>query len=247
MLHLAAQYLAAAGISFLEKKEDDSHTNIGFSVEEGSMYTRPLNDMADTLSLNYERFTLEWNSFDTRTIFRLNGATHEEVLIWLNEVISSSGFSTSYIYKFHYDLPYSIEKNFTYKLLNKNRLQELLHFRILAQMVLESFLEEHRLKSEIRVWPHHFDTGAFVTLEEGSGISIGLGLAVPDSICSKHYLYMSGYKGHESLDTSGFKDLSLGEWRAGSYKAAILPVNGIDEKKALSFFNEAFSVYKKHY
>ncbi len=244
MLHLAAQYLAAAGISFLEKKDDDSHTNIGFSVEEGSMYTRPLNDMADTLSLNYERFTLEWNSFDTRTIFRLDGATHEEVLIWLNEVISSSGFSTSYTYKLHYDLPYSIKNDFTYKLLNKNRLQELLHFRILAQMVLESFVEEHRLKSEIRVWPHHFDTGAFVTLEDDSGISIGLGLAVPDSICSKHYLYISGYRGHESLDTSGFEDLSIGVWKTGDYKAAILPVNDINEETALNFFNEAFSAYK---
>ena len=26
-IHLAAQYLAAAGISFLEKEPDDSHTN----------------------------------------------------------------------------------------------------------------------------------------------------------------------------------------------------------------------------
>jgi hypothetical protein len=30
MTYLAAQYLAAAGISFLGLKKDDSHTNLGF-------------------------------------------------------------------------------------------------------------------------------------------------------------------------------------------------------------------------
>lgn len=41
-MHLAAQYLAAAGISFVAKEDDDSHTNLGFSAETGSMTTHPL-------------------------------------------------------------------------------------------------------------------------------------------------------------------------------------------------------------
>jgi hypothetical protein len=32
-LHIAAQYLAAANMSFLEKKADDSHTNLGFNTD----------------------------------------------------------------------------------------------------------------------------------------------------------------------------------------------------------------------
>ena len=41
-MHIAAQYLAAAGISILEKQPDDSHTNVGFSVEDRTLFTRPL-------------------------------------------------------------------------------------------------------------------------------------------------------------------------------------------------------------
>jgi hypothetical protein len=48
MMYLLAQYLAAAGISFLEKKDDDSHSNLGFSIENSSMYSRPLNENGDT-------------------------------------------------------------------------------------------------------------------------------------------------------------------------------------------------------
>ena len=39
-IHLAAQYLAAAGISFLEKRDDDSHTNLGFNIEKGTLDDR---------------------------------------------------------------------------------------------------------------------------------------------------------------------------------------------------------------
>ena len=37
MMYLLAQYLAAAGISLLEKEQDDCHTNLGFSIEKSSM------------------------------------------------------------------------------------------------------------------------------------------------------------------------------------------------------------------
>ena len=38
-MHLTAQYLAAAGISFVAKKDDDSHTNVGFSIEKTCIET----------------------------------------------------------------------------------------------------------------------------------------------------------------------------------------------------------------
>ena len=38
-LHLAAQYLAAGGISFIEKKSDDSHTNLAWNKTENRMTT----------------------------------------------------------------------------------------------------------------------------------------------------------------------------------------------------------------
>jgi hypothetical protein len=241
MMYLAAQYLSAAAISFLEKKDDDSHTNLGFSVEDGSLYSRPLNDNGDNLSLNYKNFSLEWNTLEESSALSLNGTTHAEVLDWLARKTSKSGFSSVYNYTFHYDLPYKIDQDFIFRYESSKRLKELLEIRILTERVLHSFLEEHQLSSEIRVWPHHFDTGGFVRLDDGSGKSVGFGLAVPDSVCTEHYFYMSGYIGHNFINTAEFEPLSRGIWKVEDYKAAVLGVSEVDEKTALNFFNEAFS------
>ena len=73
--HLAAQYLAAAGISFLTKKPDDSHTNLGFISDSGEIETHPLSEDNDKLFLNYNTFSLEWKSNSVNTVFKLDGAT----------------------------------------------------------------------------------------------------------------------------------------------------------------------------
>ncbi|CAN0366794.1 unnamed protein product, partial [Ectocarpus sp. 4 AP-2014] len=199
-------------ISFVEKKDDDSHTNLGFSSEDGSLYTRPLNEAGDKLSLNYERFTLEWVGKAATRHFRLDGSTHAQILAWIKQMVTDAGIDKPYIYKFHYDLPYQVTDDFTFKLLDAGRLQELLHLRILAQMVLESFLQDHKLDSEIRIWPHHFDTGAYASLNDNSGPAIGLGLAIPDSDHEDHYFYIAAYKGHDGVDISAFDGLTNGTW-----------------------------------
>ena len=51
MLYLAAQYLAAAGISFLEKKEDDSHTNLAFNSNNAQLSSRVLSSKGDVYLL----------------------------------------------------------------------------------------------------------------------------------------------------------------------------------------------------
>lgn len=243
-MYLLAQYLAAAGISFLKKKDDDSHTNLGFSIEDKSMYSRPLNNNGDKLSVNYEKFTLEWNSNGLCTSLRLDGTTHAEILKWVEMMASKVAIKLPYSYSFHYDFPYEIKDNFVFKLLDTNRLRELLNLRILAQSVLETFLQDQNLNSEIRIWPHHFDTGAYTIFNDVSNKAIGFGLAVPDAVCNDHYFYIKGYKGHEVLDTSDFEPLSLGTWGVNGFNGAILPATEIDKNKGTSFLSEAFFQYK---
>ncbi len=240
-MHLAAQYLAAAGISFVEKKDDDSHTNLGFSVGTGRMETHPLSSNGDVLSLDYKNFTLNWGSQNNNTSFRLDGATHEKTLEWLKEV-SETFLKKTYSYEFHYDLPYEIDDDFMFKLLDSGKLNELVHLRILTQLTLEKVLKDNDLTSDIRVWPHHFDSGAYASLDKD--IAIGFGLAVPDTMCAEHYFYISGYKGHDALNTDGLSALSTGEWKNDGFKGAILPAAEVKELEALLFFNEAIENYK---
>jgi hypothetical protein len=243
MMHLAAQYLAAAGISFVAKKEDDSHTNVGFSIAQASMETHVLSENGDVLSLDYKNFSLNWNS-DTgnSSSFALDGATHSDVLSWLKGT-SKTFLNSSYTYKFHYDLPYEITDDFKFEITDANRLAKLLQLRILAQSVLEEVLNDSNLESPIRTWPHHFDSGAYASLNEN--IAIGFGLAIPDGVSNEHYFYMSGYKGHIAIATDEFLVLSKGEWKNDEFIGAILPAETVGLSEAVLFFKEAIESYQK--
>lgn len=241
MMHLAAQYLAAAGINFVDKKDDDSHTNLGFSIVKQQLETHPLSVNGDVLVLNYKTFSLEWISAKTKDSFLLNDKTHTQVLEWL--VSSADTFlGKKYTYGFHYDLPYSIEDSFTYKL-EASELKKLAGLRTLAQISIEKTLKETELESTVRIWPHHFDSGAYASLT--ADIAVGFGLAVPDSMVNEHYFYISGYKGHSGLDTSNFDTLSIGEWKNEGFKGAVLPSSGVSETEVIQFFIEAINAYKK--
>ncbi|MBT2163160.1 hypothetical protein [Zobellia barbeyronii] len=241
MMHLAAQYLAAAGISFVEKKADDSHTNLGWSIEKQRLETHPLSREGDVLALNYNNFSLEWNSPKNNASFALDGKTHQQVLEWLTNS-ANTFLGKTYNYDFHYDLPYSIDDSFTF-ILDASKLKELADLRTLTQSGLERTLEVNGLSSDIRIWPHHFDSGAYVIISDD--LSIGFGLAVPDTMINEHYFYISGYKGHNGLDTSKFDSLSLGEWNNDGFKGAVLPATKINEEQVVQFFTEAINTYKK--
>ncbi|EZH73726.1 hypothetical protein ATO12_17480 [Aquimarina atlantica] len=243
-MHLAAQYLAAAGISFLEKKGDDSHTNLGFSIEKGTLYTRPFNSSGDLLSLNYHLFALEWTSHNTIKTLQLNGTSHAEVLQWIKRMVKDSNLNAPYTYTLHYELPYTITDSYIYTSKDTNRLSQLIAYRKLSKLAIQEFLQNHQLSSEIRIWPHHFDTGAFASLEDESGLAIGLGLAIPDTMCNDYYFYISGYQGHDGLNTSDFKLLTTGKWYNEGFKGAVLPISGVDKATVIAFFEEAFAAYK---
>lgn len=243
-LHLAAQYLAMAGKSFLEPRDDDSHTNLGFSVAKKSLFTLPLNDSGILLGLNYNTFSLDWISGGSKQSFKLDGKSHKEAVDWISERARETGMSKPYQFKPHYELPYRMNPSEQFKLENNGEIQELVQIRTLAQTVLNTFLKQENLKSDVCIWPHHFDSGAFVHLHDGSGKSIGIGLAVPDKLVNDFYFYISGFRAKASLNTWAFKRLSNGKWVDNGFKGAVLAASDVGEAMALQFFKEALEVYK---
>lgn len=242
--HLASQYLSTAGKSFLAHKEDDSHTNMKFSPAEKSLLTWPLDDTGTQLALNYNTFSLVWKT-TTPQFLSLKGKTHKEVVNWLRKMTKSSKFTAPYEYNLHYKLPYSMGNEDTFELTSEDEAQELIRIRTLAQNILTTFLETENLKSDVRVWPHHFDTGAFAHLHDGSGKSIGLGLAIPDDMVDDFYFYISGYRGNTGLRTWAFPPLTYGKWHNNGFKGGVLSASEITEEIGLQFFREALGAYKK--
>jgi len=246
MVHLAAQYLATASKSFLEPVADDSHTNLGFSLDDGAIYSRVLDGEKGYLCLSYRTFSLEWFTSGDPEILPLDGKTHGEIVQWLQKVTTKAIDDGKYTYDLHYDLPYDpITDDFTFELKSKLQLEELTHYRILIQLVLENFLKVEQLQSEIRIWPHHFDTGAFSTLEDLPGIAIGLGLATPDSLCDNPYFYIGAYRGHEGIVVADYPELTLGSWGHNGFTGAILDAKERTREEGVSFFREALAIYRQ--
>jgi hypothetical protein len=249
-VHLAAQYLAATGICFIPSKRDDSHTNLGFDVDTKSLETRLLSKKVDILAFNYLQFSLEWHSFSGKQVFSLDGKTHREVLQWLQE-ISHTALGKSYGYNLHYELPYTINDDYTFQLKDRIELERLSDLRTQAQNTLEQIIEDYHLNTEIRTWPHHFDTGAYVGLNDNGSDApstkqtyVGFGLAIPDHLSKEHYFYISGYTEKKMIDTGTFEELKRGTWINGDFKGAILPVKNTTVSEAIEFFRETINQFQ---
>jgi hypothetical protein len=239
-IHFACQYLAAAGKSLLEPKADDSHTNVRFNRSENTFETWELGPEGIKLGLDLNDFSLKWAKNELR--LPLNGKKHSEVLDWLKTSSKKLNFSNHYSFDLHYDLPFHWSDGYSFNV-DVEVLNQEIRLRTFANKILETFLKVQNLTSDIRIWPHHFDTGAFVVLDENTEKSIGLGMAIPDTLMKDHYFYLSGYNGHDSIETTDFKTLSLGEWKNNGFKGAIFSTSKVNEVQALQFLKEAFSQY----
>lgn len=250
-LHQAAQYLATAGISFLDKRDDDSHTNLGWNSERAALDTWPLNDTGIKLSLNFRQFSLAWIQEDgtTGAELDLTGQSHQAVIDWIGSTAKNAGLSREYHFSLHYELPYpAIRAEDQHPSgSDQHQVEALIEGYSTAQNRLEQLLQEFDLSSTIRVWSHHFDLGAYATILPEQGIAVGIGYAIPDTMIEEHYYYLSPWKGHDSQSTAGMPALSSGEWMDGGFKGAILRSGGVSETHIGQFLSEAIQAMKSHF
>lgn len=243
-LHIAAQYLAAAGISFLEKQNDDSHTNLGWDPNTKSIISRELREDGLHMALSYKDFSIELRLKD-RVLAKipLSQTRHRDNIKWLAEVFRDLLFEKDYKYEIHYELPYEdLDENYTFPYRDIESLEEFAKVRNTAHTVLSELSLTHNEPSEVRIWPHHFDTGTLLWLNDME--SIGLGLSISDNMVKEYYFYASAWKGHEMMDTSEFNKLQNGEWLKDSWKGAILTAKDRSNDQVMSFYEEVLNTYQ---
>jgi len=238
-LHIASQYLAAAGISYVEKKPDDSHTNLGWDSQNKRLTSHALNSEGVRLGLAYEEFSLVLLKGDKEiSTFPLPNQNHRQVIDWINTQLSSIGLTEAYIYEFHYETGYEeMTDEYVFTHYSKPEIDDVIKRLTIGQSTFERFLITNELESPIRVWPHHFDLGIYTLISKN--LFMGGGLAIADSISADFYFYASGYLNGESMGSEGFATLSSGEWGEGGFNGAVLENSGVEEEQALTFFNES--------
>jgi hypothetical protein len=243
-LHQAAQYLAAAGISFLDKKPDDSHTNLAWNSQENRMETHVFGNL-DALALNLKNITLEWlKNGSAISKIDLQSKSHSEIVQWISQQAETNNIAKPYSYSFHYELPYNALTDDYISSFSSENLESISNELNKAQQAFEQFLDSQKLESPIRIWPHHFDLGIYSKLEADNTF-MGAGLAIPDSLVNDFYFYASAYKNGQAIETKNFGKMTNGEWRS-DWNGATLASSNIEVNNALVFLNEAKSKFNHH-
>lgn len=244
-LHQAAQYLAAAGISFVKAEDDDSHTNLDWDSSSHKLLTHPFLPSNFQLSLNFDTLALEWlKNGLVQSIISLESNTHAEILIWINFQVENTDIVGKYKYKFHYNLPYDDLSNSNVFKFDHNKVKIISNYLDTAQLKLIEFLKKHQLKSPIRIWPHHFDLGIYTEINKEHNLFLGAGYAIPDSWINDFYYYATGWQSNRPISDADFSTLSEGIWHQKENKGLTYSQNSSSNSGITIFLEEVLKGYK---
>jgi len=228
-LHLLSQTIAKANRTYVTSKPDDSHTNLYFDQLDNRIVGHWINNGKEKIivSLNLVTLDFEWLNGSQEVVSTITtiGRTikdfESEIESKLAEInLKPEGF----IDELHYQIPdYSFSKDKISPITEAN-MSAWKSYRNLANELCALVLGDLQLEDDIRIWPHHFDTGIYVKVNEKLGM--GFGLAMEDSMAGAPYFYMSGYPLHGSFEYINLPKMISGRWEIGEHwSGSILPID----------------------
>lgn len=253
-LHWLSQVIAKINRSFVPAEQDDSHTNLYFDIIHKGIYGRWISTPAGKiiLFLDLDSFSFKW--LDPKKVilfeFPVFNAGLKELEGSAGEFLKKRGMDTEQLSTpLHFDLPdYGIQKlkkeNFSV-----GGLKNWMYYRDLANLACFDTLGYLQTSGEIRIWPHHFDTGIYTPLNGNFGL--GFGLAMEDSLVGEPYFYLAAYASNSNISYSGLSTLSTGRWETETaWKGAVLPLSDLPFssdigalEKIRGFIDEVISWY----
>jgi hypothetical protein len=255
-LHWLSQLVAKANRTFLPKKEDDSHTNLYFDTLGHRIAGRWIEaaNREILFTLNFANQSIEIIDHRQETLASIPTVsfTMSEVEKKIEQHLVKLGLNPKgYSDSMHYDMPDYYFSDKVIPVLDQSDLLEWASYRQIANEVCRILLGYSQTQAEIRIWPHHFDTGIYIDASES--VSIGFGLAMQSDLASCPYFYMTGYPKSGTINYEKAPNCADWKWELGEdWKGAILPLNllngkSIDDQKLMvrRFLIETFSWFIK--
>jgi len=183
----------------------------------------------------------------------LDGKNRDEALEELRNSVNQIGLDGSLLKNIdHYtiDKDHPIQQGATFQKPDEEALRTWHSLYSNARFVMRHASKAFESADEIRIWPHHFDIGTYIPLNEEGSKAIGMGLAIPDSVVNDFYFYIYGWQRDVVIDLSKFTPLSVGEWKTGDWNGGALPVSVLISRedqsvKASEFFMESINEFLK--
>ena len=122
-----------------------------------------------------------------------------------------------------------------------------------AQRILEETISQYSNVSDIRLWPHHFDLGVLLFLENPESSeeknTISLGFSPGDDHYNQPYYYVSPWPYPEKEILKNYP-LKYGFWHKDDFIAAVFPAEQYADKNnqqeiTLKFIRQAVAFAEK--
>jgi hypothetical protein len=230
-LHQATQFIAMAGRHFIVGKEDDSHTNADWIASKNWLIGNKIDSPygAIHVALDYPLLVLILCDEELKPIAELeiSGKTRLSVFNWLNNQLWKLGLEVAdFEPEMHYDLPdHPVLHGQVFEMNRPKDFLELANYRSNGHAILSEISSGFEDKSELRIWPHHFDDGIILPIKkehESVLAMISLGLAMPDAYYDQPYFYVNAWT-KTGIDYSKAKALqSKGFWHEKDWHGQVL-------------------------
>ncbi|MEM7181657.1 MAG: hypothetical protein AAF518_12135 [Spirochaetota bacterium] len=226
-LHLLCQPLAKVNEGFVSPAADQSHTNLSFDPVSGRIYARWIENGTgkQILALNTNEQKFEWldENFQVKEKVAAANKSIVEIEQAIQQSLTKVGLSPDKFPKgMSYEIPdYSFAGQAIAKL-DSQACANWQKYRNLANLACQQTLTYLQAVEQVRIWPHHFDTGIYV--EANQHIGVGFGFAMADSMIDAPYFYVAAYPlKDKSFGQNTLPNLSDGEWKVSeSWHGAVL-------------------------
>ena len=255
MIHRASQFLAMLGKHYVANEQDDSNANLVWSESSGRIEGRKIqgeDPFYGALQIDDFSLSLIDDSGSSATV-ELNSRTKDQIFYWLKFQLLERGMDTGdFDYISHYEVPeHPVDLAAAFVQPEKDIASEWKAQRSNANTVLSRMNEMVGQESEVRIWPHHFDTGVYYPF--GESMAIGAGWAIGDSLSPSPYFYIYGWSREGSIDYQTVPELQGGHWHVDdSWQGAIfsheeLLASGSQESTTQQFARTAIDFFKNQF
>ena len=225
-LHHAAQFGTAAGISFLEHRPNDSHTNLEWVPSLGGLFSRVIpTGRPFRIGARPSKLALLIVTDDNRPIaeYKLHGRTITDATEWIRSQIKSLGADPArYTLQRHYEIPpHPVAIGESFDASAPTRFEELSKWFANAATLLGSVVRKTRGASEVRCWPHHFDLGTLIKVAPDR--TIGIGLEPGDDYYDEPYFYLNMSPQPTASHAQSRPLWGNGTWHTNEWVGAVLP------------------------
>ena len=178
-IHQICQVLAKLGRTLVPQKSDDSHTNLYFEPLHKRIIGRRIKTPDGPIqpSIQLEKLSFQWINSRLNIISQkmFEGKNYSELEHLVMDMLHDLGLeSNNFRDPLHFNIPEYTIKDEALKKIDSEALTEWSLLRGLANHILQDIGKYLSLDIEVRIWPHHFDTGIYFQWTKRLGVGAGL-------------------------------------------------------------------------